>query len=212
MSNAYDERVIKIQSWMRDENIDFCVLCDPDTIYYASGFCGDLGMDFGRPMILVIPHTGECTMITPMVEELLVKAMVSMQDVRSWMDAAGSEWRKHLLDLFKGCKNPTIGIEQYKTPLPVFHWLQSDLSGIGLTDMTDFLSGMKIIKSEDDINIMRQAGQCVALAKSLPGLGMVALVKGAFFLQGLDYSCHHFFEQGRSLVTESVCEQAFSDE
>jgi Xaa-Pro dipeptidase len=167
MSNVYDERVIKIQSWMRNENIDFCVLCDPDTIYYASGFCGDLGMDFGRPMILVIPQVGECTMITPLLEELLVKAMVLTEDVRTWMDGAGSEWRKHLLDLFKGCKNSTIGIEQYKTPLPVFHWLQNDLRDVGLTDITDFLSGMKMIKSEEDINIMRQAGQvAVAMAEA----------------------------------------------
>lgn len=167
MSDAYEKRVIKIQSWMHDRNIDFCVLCDPDTIYYTSGFCGDLGMDFGRPMILVIQHTGACTMITPLLEELLVEAMVSIEDIRSWMDGAGSEWRKPLLDLFKGCKNPTVGIELNKTPLPVFHWMQNDLNGAALTDMTDFLSGMKIIKSEEDINIMRHAGQvAVAMAEA----------------------------------------------
>jgi Xaa-Pro aminopeptidase len=167
MSNVYGDRVIKLQSWMSDENIDFCVLCDPDAIYYASGFSGDLGMDFGRPMILVIPRAGECTMVTPLVEELLVKAMVSIEDVRSWMDGAGSEWRQHLLNLFKGCKRPTIGVEKYKTPLPVFQWLQRDLSGAGLTDISGFLSGMKIIKSEEDINIMRQAGQvAVAMAEA----------------------------------------------
>ncbi len=167
MTIAFDERIIKIQSWMRDENVDFCLLCDPDTIYYASGFCGDLGMDFGRPMILVIPRAGECTMITPLLEELLVKAMVSIEDVRSWMDGAGSEWRKHLLDLFKGCKNPTIGVEQYKTPLSVFQWLQREVNGGELMDITDFLSSLKIIKSEADINIMRQAGQvAVAMAEA----------------------------------------------
>jgi Xaa-Pro aminopeptidase len=106
-------------------------------------------------------------MITPLLEELLVKAMVLIEDVRSWMDGAGSEWRKHLLDLFRGCKNPTVGIEQYKTPLPVHHWPQSDLSDVGLTDISDFLSDMKIIKSEEDINIMRQAGQvAVAMAEA----------------------------------------------
>lgn len=170
MPNDFDARVIKIQSWMRDENVDFCLLCDPDTIYYATGFCGDLGMDFGRPMILVIPRAGECTVITPLLEELLVKAMVSIEDVRSWMDGAGSEWRKHLRDLFNGCKNPTIGVEQYKTPLSVFQWLQSELNGDGLTDITSFLSGLKIIKSEADINIMRQAGQvAVAMAEAAAG-------------------------------------------
>jgi Xaa-Pro dipeptidase len=165
MSNVYNERVNKLQAWMRDKNIDFCLLCDPDTVYYASGFWGDLGMTFGRPMILVIPRTGECTMITPMLEELMVKAMVAIEDVRSWVDGVGSEWRQHLLDLFNGFKNPTIGIEQYKTPLPVFYWLQSDLGDVDLTDITDFLSDMKIIKSEIEINIMRQAGQvAVAMA------------------------------------------------
>jgi Xaa-Pro aminopeptidase len=169
MSKAYDERVVKIQSWMRDENVDFFVLCDPDTIYYASGLCGDLGMDFGRPMILVIPRTGGCTVITPLLEDLLVKAMVSIEDIRSWMDGSGTEWCKHLNDLFKGGKRPVIGVEQYKTPLVVFQWLQNELgSGSGqLMDITDFLSDLKMIKSEDDINIMRQAGQvAVAMAEA----------------------------------------------
>ena len=167
MPNTYDERITRIQAWMGDEGIEFCLLCDPDTIYYTTGFFGDLGMDFGRPMILVVPRSGECTMITPVVEELMVKAMVSIEDVRSWMDGTGSEWRKPLLDLFKACKHPTIGLELNKTPLPVFHWLQNDLNGTSLTDVTDFLADMKIIKTETEINIMRQAGQvAVAMAEA----------------------------------------------
>lgn len=167
MTDIFQKRVIKLQEWMHEEKVDFLLLCDPDTVYYVSGFCGDLGMNFGRPMIVIVPSAGECTIITPEVESLLVRAMISVEDIRQWMDGVNGEWRKHLLDIFQSYKKLTIGIERFKTPPLITTWLQTGLTDATLTDVTDILGAMRIVKTPEEIATMRQAGQvAVAMAKA----------------------------------------------
>ena len=65
MRELQKKRVIEFQRRIADEGIDLAVIHDPDSIYFLSGFWGYLGMDFGRPTILVIPRSATPTLITP---------------------------------------------------------------------------------------------------------------------------------------------------
>ena len=130
-------RFLKLQQHMADEGIDFCLLCDPGSVYYFSAFHGDLGMDFGRPMIVVIPRSEEPTLITSLNELFMAQEMTWIEDIRPWLDGDQGEWRKHLADLFKSYANPAIGIELYKTPPVVTEWLRNEVTGIALKNVTD---------------------------------------------------------------------------
>jgi len=64
MPDFFEERALKLQRRIAEENIDVLLLTDPDTVYYVSGFWGYLGMEFGRPtMACVTRSTRTCRSI-----------------------------------------------------------------------------------------------------------------------------------------------------
>ncbi|MGD2269690.1 MAG: Xaa-Pro peptidase family protein [Desulfobacterales bacterium] len=165
MPGIFDERIAALQEKMAEDKIDFVLLTDPDSIYYMSGFCGDLGIDFGRPMIVAIARSGSATIVTPALEALMVKPMVSIEDIREWMDGVDGEWRKPLKDVLASHQQLNIGIEWFDIPRRVSEWLLNELSGATCIDISDILGKMRIIKSPEEIEVARQAGQvAVAMA------------------------------------------------
>ncbi|MGD9287407.1 MAG: aminopeptidase P family N-terminal domain-containing protein, partial [Desulfobacterales bacterium] len=75
MHDLFKERILEFQKRIADEGVDLAVIDDPDSIYFLTGFWGYLGMDFGRPTILVIPATGAPTLITPAPEAEMAASM-----------------------------------------------------------------------------------------------------------------------------------------
>ncbi|NIN01818.1 MAG: M24 family metallopeptidase [candidate division Zixibacteria bacterium] len=65
MLRSLQERALTLQRKMAEKDVDFVVPTDPDTICYMSGFCGYMGMELGRPKVVAVPRSGECTLITP---------------------------------------------------------------------------------------------------------------------------------------------------
>jgi len=54
MSKIFKERTSEFQARMSEANIDAMLLMDPDSIYYFTAFWGDLGVEFGRPSIVIM--------------------------------------------------------------------------------------------------------------------------------------------------------------
>jgi Xaa-Pro dipeptidase len=163
MQNLQKKRVIELQTRIADEDIDLAVIQDPDSIYFLSGFWGYLGMEFGRPTVLIIPRAGSPTLITPGLEAEMAANMTWIEDVREWTDGVAGEWRTLVDDMLDGRNKARIGVEPYKTHPAVSAYLSQKFSGSALKDISTFLSEMRMIKSPADIDIMRQAGQ-VAVA------------------------------------------------
>ena len=167
MLRRVHERVLRLQNRIAKDDVDLVVLTDPDTIYYVSGFCGYLGIEFDRPTMVMVPRSGPCTLITPGLEAEMAGAMTWIKDIRPWMDGAGEEWAGILRDLLGGEERLTIGIELYKTPPVLTEWLRSEVTGASLVDITDILMAMRIVKRPEEIEVMRQAGRvAVAMCES----------------------------------------------
>lgn len=75
-----------LQQRMGEQGIDLAVLADEDTIAYFGGFWGYLGVEYGRPTLMLVPRDGEPTVITPLMESEMVAAMTWVEDVRAWED------------------------------------------------------------------------------------------------------------------------------
>ena len=163
MHNLQKKRVLEFQTRIADENIDLAVLHDPDNIYFLSGCWGYMGMDFGRPTLLVIPRTGAPTLITPGLEAEMAADMTWIEDVREWTDGIGGEWRAHLDNLLDGSIGFRVGAEPLKTHPLVFSYLRHKFSDSDIRDISEILAEMRMVKRPEEINIMRQAGQ-VAVA------------------------------------------------
>ncbi len=62
----------KLRSKMEEHNIDLSIITDDDNLYYFTGYHDFLHMDFNRPTILLVSKDGESTLITPLLDVLLV--------------------------------------------------------------------------------------------------------------------------------------------
>jgi Xaa-Pro aminopeptidase len=173
MQDLQKKRLAALQLRITEEKIDLAVIHDPDNIYYLSGFWGYLGMDFGRPTILVIPRTGSPVLVTPGLEAEMASAMTWIKDIREWTDGVNGEWQAQLDRLFDGSSKFLIGMEPAKTHPLVHSYFRQKFSEAAVVDISPILSEMRMIKSPEEIEVMRQAGQ-VAVAMCEGAVGTIA--------------------------------------
>ena len=62
------QRTQTLQSRMREQSIELAIFTDESSIAYLAGFWGYLGVEFGRPSMLLVPADATPTIITPLME------------------------------------------------------------------------------------------------------------------------------------------------
>ena len=92
MSAICKKRTLEFQERMREAGIDVMLLMDPDSIYYFTAFWGDLGVEFGRPSIVVIPRNDEPIIITSSIEGEMCRRMTWISQINLYHDSVGKEW------------------------------------------------------------------------------------------------------------------------
>jgi Xaa-Pro aminopeptidase len=85
-------RTKEFQKRLKDEGIGLAILTDESSIAYLAGFWGYLGIEFGRPTLLVIRPDAAPVVVTPLMETEMVTSMTWVEDVRSWEDAGPNHW------------------------------------------------------------------------------------------------------------------------
>ena len=167
MTETFTARVAGLQRRMADDGIDIAVLTDPDTVYYLSGGFGFLGVEFGRPTMVVVPRDGAPTLITPLMESEMIGEQTWIDDVRPWSDGLDGEWGGHLEALLGGRAGLAVGIERERIPAVIAEWMRAGLGDARLVDVSPSIDAMRVVKTADEIAIMRQAGQvAVAMAEA----------------------------------------------
>lgn len=160
MHKLMKQRAQELQSRIIERtDLHGVLLTDEDSIAYIAGYWGYLGVEFGRPTMVWVPREGECSVITPLMESEMGAEMTWIEDVRPWEDGKNGEWRTVLEQLIGASSRRKIGIETLKVQPLIGHYLQNDLSQVELQDCTALLGEMRMIKSPEEIEIMRQAGQ-----------------------------------------------------
>jgi Xaa-Pro aminopeptidase len=153
---------------MAEAGLDAAVLTDPDSIAYFADYWNYLGMDFGRPTLFVVRADADPIIITPLMESEMCGAMSWVRDVRPWSDGIGGEWRASLRTVLGDAGASRVGIERRTIPALVANDLVPMLSGASIADIGPIIAGLRMVKSADEIAIMRQAGEVA-----------VAMVEGA---------------------------------
>ncbi len=172
MQNSRQKYMLEFQRRLQDEKIDLAVIYDPDTLYYLCGFWGYLGMEFGRPTLLVVPSSGPATLITPGLESEMAVAMTGIEDIRQWTDGIGSEWRQPLDDLLLSRPQAVIGLEFFKTHPMIRQYIKKRLGQNRPTDVSRILSELRMVKSPEDIETLRGAGR-VAVSMCAAAVEMI---------------------------------------
>ncbi len=164
MHQAMQQRTLELQRRLKDDGIDVAIITDEDSIAWFAGYWGYLGVEFGRPTMLVVPADGAPSVITPLMESEMAGAMTWVADVCPWQDARGPDhWDEVLARTVKPAPGLKVGIERLKIPALVAGFVEETYGAGQLSDIAGHIGDMRMIKSPLEIDIMRQAGQ-IAIA------------------------------------------------
>jgi len=151
-------RTLTLQARMKEQGIERAVFTDGASIGYLAGFWGYLGIEFGRPTMLVVNADDAPVVITPLMESEMVGAMTWVEDVRPWEDMGQNTWGRALAGAL-GDAPRTIWVERGSIPAIVRNHIEDTYPGVAVKDISPVLGAMRMIKSPFEIQVMKEAGQ-----------------------------------------------------
>ncbi|MFB9149185.1 M24 family metallopeptidase [Roseovarius ramblicola] len=151
-------RTRDLQTRMRDLGIRRAVFTDESSIAYLAGFWGYLGIEFGRPTMLVVNAEDAPIVITPLMESEMVAAMTWVEDVRTWEDMGQNSWGRALAGAL-GEAPEAVWVERGSIPAIVRNFLDDSYPGVPIKDISPVLGALRMIKTPFEIEVMKQAGQ-----------------------------------------------------
>jgi Xaa-Pro aminopeptidase len=151
-------RTFALQTRMQEMGIRRAIFTDESSIAYLAGFWGYLGIEFGRPTMLVVDAKEAPIVITPSMESEMVGEMTWVEDVRVWEDIGQHTWGRALAGVL-GDSPSEIWVERGTIPAILRNYLDETYPGVSIKDISPVLGGMRMIKSPSEIGVMKQAGQ-----------------------------------------------------
>ena len=153
----YAQRMADFRARLTGAGFDTALITDDDTVYYLTGYYDYLHMDFGRPTVLVVPRDGGSVLITPSMEMDMAEAAARVDRIAAWNDGAGDEWRGELAAALSG--PGTVAYEPDLMPQVVQAYVASRAGAERLRDVTPLVSDMRMIKSPEELQLARHAGE-----------------------------------------------------
>ena len=151
-------RTLELQARMQDAGIRTAVFTDESSIAYLAGFWGYLGIEFGRPSMLVVHAEDAPVVITPLLEFEMVETMTWVEDVRYWEDMGARSWGRVLGDIL-GDNLSEVWVEKNSMPAIVRNYFDDQYPGVVLQDIASVLGPMRTVKTPFEITVMKQAGE-----------------------------------------------------
>ncbi len=158
MLDEAKQRTKALQSRMQDLGISHAVFTSESSIAYLAGFWGYLGIEFGRPSMLVVRADADPIVITPLMESEMVAKMTWVEDIRRWEDAGQNSWARALGEALPDAPKD-LWIEQMDIPAIVRHFIDDKYPSAKLRDIGPILGAQRMIKSPLEIEVMKQAGE-----------------------------------------------------
>lgn len=164
---TYEARVEKIREKLSKRNLDALYLSSAINIFYVSGF---FHIPTERPIVLVIPSNGEIFCIAPSLEQDNIEQKVPfVRDFSFYFEYPGKTHpMSHIAKTLKkrGFDKKRIGIDYfaaatwgYKGPA-----LTEKLTSLRCVDAKDMIDNMRIIKTEEEIDLIKESAKWGNLA------------------------------------------------
>ena len=163
---VFENRLAKLKNKLLENDIDTAIITDEDNVYYLCGYYDYLHMEFGRPTLLVISIDCGTLLITPTIDLNTAEDTAYVDRISAWNDGMGNEWKEELPEVLKRSKR--LAIEPDQMPPIVRKYIDEEVSYDRITSATPILSEMRMIKSEEELKIARDAGK-VATAMMVAG-------------------------------------------
>ena len=166
----FETRMNTFRAEMGEKGLDVALITDDDNVYYLTGYYDYLHMEFGRPTILIVPRDGPSLLITPTIDLNTAQSAARVDKIAAWNDGIGAEWRTELPAAVKGAT--LIGIEPDHMPALVRRYVDELVGTQYLISITPILSEMRMIKSTQELQLARHAGQ---VANAMMDAGRAAI-------------------------------------
>jgi Xaa-Pro dipeptidase len=168
--SVFPKRMELFRQHLKDSNIDVAFITDEDNVYYLTGYYDYLHMEFGRPTILVVPKDDETLLITPTIDFNTAQAAAHVDRIAAWNDGMGNEWREELPTAVKSVVR--VAIEPDHMPPLVRRYMSEIVDADKLVSITPVLVHMRMIKSHEELQLARHAGQ---VANAMMDAGRAAI-------------------------------------
>lgn len=169
----FEERLSGFRKRLAKAGIDVALITDDDNVYFLTGYYDYLHMEFGRPTILVVPKDGHSLLITPSIDFNAAKAGARVDRIAPWNDGMGNEWRDELPGAVK--RAGKVALEPGHMPPPVRDYVNELVGPEKLTSATSILNDMRMIKSAEELQLARHAGE---VATAMMAAGRAAIGDG----------------------------------
>ena len=168
-----NQRIAALQQKLQHAQIDIALITDEDNVYYLTGYFDYLHMEFGRPTILLVPSDGPTLLVTPTIDLVMAESVAQVDRISAWNDGAGNEWREELPHAIRNKQR--VAIEPSHMPPLVRSYVDTLIDGNHLTSVTPILEEMRMIKSDQELQMARHAGQ---VANAMMAAGRAAIADG----------------------------------
>ncbi len=153
----FEKRMRDLCARMDKAGIDVALVTDDDNVYYLTGYYDYLHMEFGRPTILVVSRDGRSLLITPALDAVAAHSNARVDRIAAWNDGMGDEWRAELPGALREAE--TVAIEPNHMPPLVRAYIETRVPSDRLTSVTPILADMRMIKSAQELQLARHAGE-----------------------------------------------------
>jgi Xaa-Pro dipeptidase len=161
-------RIAATQSKLHEHGLDGMLVIKPEHVRYLAGFWGySTRTEYAMPrrlIALVVPASGECTLIVPKIELNYARRQTWVADVRHHV-----EWEqrdetfgglvllaKVLQD--KSLRRGRLGVETGFVSAKLLAMLRAELADTQFLDAPAILEEMRMIKSPEEIAVLRISG------------------------------------------------------
>jgi Xaa-Pro dipeptidase len=166
----FETRMNTFRAEMCNKGLDVALITDDDNVYYLTGYYDYLHMEFGRPTILIVPRDGPSLLVTPTIDLNMAQSAARVDKIAAWNDGMGAEWRAEIPAAVKGAT--LIGIEPDHIPALVRRYVDGLIDAQYLRSITPILSEMRMIKSTQELQLARHAGE---VANAMMDAGRAAI-------------------------------------
>ena len=166
----FETRMNTFRAKMGKKGLDVALITDDDNVYYLTGYYDYLHMEFGRPTILIVSRDGPSLLITPTIDLKTAQSAARVDKIAAWNDGMGAEWRAEIPAAVKGAT--LIGIEPDHIPALVRRYVDGLVGTQYLRSITPILSEMRMIKSTQELQLARHAGE---VANAMMDAGRAAI-------------------------------------
>jgi Xaa-Pro dipeptidase len=199
----YDRRIGAVTSALAAQGLDGLLMFQQESMYYLTGY-DTFGFCFFQ--CLYLGADGRLALLTRSADLRQARHTSIIEDIRIWTDEAGAKPATQLRDMLEslGAKGKRLGIENQSYGLTHLNGKQVDSALDGfcrLTDASDLVNMIRMVKSAAELRYVRKAGELgdlafkAALRKTRAGAEegeILAAQQAAIFAGGGDYPANEF--------------------